>query len=48
MIDVLLVIALVSTIAGLAVPVATNVAQLMRLGVATREVERPGRGEAPS
>ena len=40
MVDLLLVIALVSTIAGIAVPTATSAADLMRLGSATREVER--------
>ena len=40
MIDLLLVIALISAIAGIAVPAATNAAELMRLGVATRSVER--------
>ena len=40
LIDLLLVIALVSTLAGIAVPAATNAAELMRLGFATREVER--------
>ena len=40
LVDLVLVIALVSTITGIAVPVAANVAELMRLGVATRAVER--------
>ena len=40
LIDLMLVIALVSVIAEIAVPVATDAAKGMRLGMAIREVER--------
>ena len=40
LIDLLLVIALVATIAGIAVPTTTAMVDLMRLGTATREIER--------
>lgn len=38
--DLLLVMALISTMAGIAVPAATGAVELMRLGAATRAVER--------
>lgn len=40
LLDLLLVISLVSIISGIAVPVATDAADGLRLGMATREVER--------
>lgn len=40
LVDVLLVIALVATVAAIAVPAATSATELMRLGAATRAVER--------
>ena len=40
LIDLLMVIALVALIAGIAVPAATNATEGMRLGMATREVEQ--------
>ena len=40
LVDLVLVIALVSTVAAIAVPTATNATELMRLDAAVREVER--------
>ena len=40
LVDLLLVISLVSIVSGIAVPVATDAAEGVRLGMATREVER--------